>query len=433
VSALRDEISYSAGPTAPDGTLRDAYWPTPAAPAAQQQQQYHVDAASYKPSDDDVDDDDDGEEISDDETDDVLRDPAITTTYFATPAEYNKTATALSAAPPPPPAAPTYNPKILQFFTTKLAKDTTFQFNPQAMGLVRGEVLGEGFYGKVSDGTYKKDGMKRRCAIKSLKPVTPGTPVEKVLWHFAQIAYVREARLLRRITKRNPEHVVKLVGAYVGPEGSLELVLDFSLLGSIESIIAKDTFHLNDAQKANLIYQAARGIAELHAVRIVHCDVAARNFLAYFTPDAMEKGIVVKVCDLGLASKVPKGKPGYQITEPRSMPLCESPPESYFRYHTFKSDSYMLGALMHAVFTGTRPHNGVTMEKVYQAMVDGGLKLPVPPQVEKAGLGVLMGRCVSIGNGLKPFTAANLAACINNRPTVKQIVQGLEKFKNAGV
>jgi serine/threonine protein kinase len=316
------------------------------------------------------------------------------------------------------------------------SSDASLKIDPAAIQFEKQPNLGAGQFGTVSAAKMKRDGKDVRVAVKMLKSTAhAGSDADKVAFKAAQLEFLGEIKIMRRISKKNPEHCTKLLGVYAS-NGVLHAVLDFALVGSLDKFLRPDhtkATMLTDKDKGNILYQVARGLVEVHAVNVLHLDLAGRNCLAYFSPTEMEKGLQIKICDFGLAIKVPKGQPGVQLP-PRCKPARTSPPEVWRDYATFKSDIYMFGCLIWEVLTDTDPHPNVpgnlnALIKLTNDVRDGKAPITPPPPVVNAGLGDLLKRCVNVGGGIPTVTADNMRNCIANRPTAKQVVQALEKFR----
>ena len=220
-----------------------------------------------------------------------------------------------------------------------------------------------------------------------------------------QADFVHELKIMKHLTKHCPADalVTRLLGVFE-INGVLNAVLDFALVGSLDTLVLKDkrtagAAELSEHDKFNVAYQLACGLAACHAARIVHNDVATRNALAYFSPDAMDKGLIVKICDFGLSLKLPPGKKWATGDSSRPVPWKWAPIESLLfnpRFFWPPSDVYMLGCTIHEIFTGDTPFAdlGDDQSGVGIGALRDGRTVPVPAAVEKAGLGALMKRAL---------------------------------------
>jgi serine/threonine protein kinase len=408
------------------GELRAAYLPnsTTAPPPASE-------AAFYTVKDNDA---DLNEAESDDELDNNVKKVDVngmyTTTYQHREGDTYTTA---------PSTAPTVQLEgaVKAWFDAR-SSDASLKIDPAAVKFEKQPNLGAGQFGTVLAAKMKRDGKDVRVAVKMLKSTAhAGSDADKVAFKAAQLEFLGEIKIMRRVAKKNPEHCTKLLGVY-SSNGALHAVLDFALVGSLDKFLREDqktaSTKLTEKDKCNILYQVARGLVEVHSVNVLHLDLAGRNCLAYFSPTEMEKGLQIKICDFGLALKVPKGQPGVQLT-PRCKPARTSPPEVLRNYATFKSDVYMFGCLIWEVLTDTDPHPNVpghlnALTKLANDVRDGKAPITPPPPVVSAGLGDLLKRCVNVGGGIPTVTTDNMRNCIANRPTAKQVVQALERFKS---
>jgi serine/threonine-protein kinase len=105
-------------------------------------------------------------------------------------------------------------------------------------------------------------------------------------------------------------------------------------------------------QAANLVAQAAEGLAVAHAAGIVHRDVKPANFLV--TPDRR-----VKITDFGVA----RARGSSSLTETGTIigtPSYVAPEVAEGREATAASDLYSLGVVLYECLAGNRPFTGDT-------------------------------------------------------------------------
>jgi serine/threonine-protein kinase len=105
-------------------------------------------------------------------------------------------------------------------------------------------------------------------------------------------------------------------------------------------------------QAANLVAQAAEGLAVAHAAGIVHRDVKPANFLV--TPDRR-----VKITDFGVA----RARGSSSLTDTGTIigtPSYVAPEVAEGREATPASDLYSLGVVLYECLAGSRPFTGDT-------------------------------------------------------------------------
>ncbi len=213
-------------------------------------------------------------------------------------------------------------------------------------------VLGVGGMGAVLLARHVE--LDEHVAIKMLLPsATPLSPTAEPVTRF-----VREARAAIKI--RN-EHVVRIfdVGRLQG--GAPYIVMEY-LEGSdlAHTLDAKGPLPVDDA--IEYVVQACEAIAAAHALGIVHRDLKPANL---FLTRGHDGGACIKVLDFGI-SKVSGGgaSTGYSggltsTTTIMGTPCFMSPEQlRSTRDVDARADIWSMGAILHALLTGTPPYDG---------------------------------------------------------------------------
>ncbi|MFC7623061.1 serine/threonine-protein kinase [Microlunatus sp. GCM10028923] len=154
--------------------------------------------------------------------------------------------------------------------------------------------------------------------------------------------FLQEARLLRAAES---EHVVEVHDLGETADGTPYFVMGYADLGTVADLV--DRGPLEPAAAVDLIDQAARGLADLHAVGVVHRDVKPQNLLLR---SDRRLGRRLLVADLGLAKELAfasgltkvVGSPGYQAPE-QGRPGVRIDQ---------RADVYGLGAVAYRLFGG---------------------------------------------------------------------------------
>lgn len=200
-------------------------------------------------------------------------------------------------------------------------------------------VLGVGSFARVYE--VEVPGYEGPLALKlTREPVTAGDQAQRAL---------REITILRSLT--NP-HVVRTFDCGLRPDGHIYLLMDL-LAGC-----TLDEWHefrepLHPAQAVTIIHQACLGLAEAHAMGIVHRDVKPENVF-------IEKDGQIKMLDFGLARSW-DGRPvvGVNATESHMVvgtPHYCQPEQLKTRVLTPASDVYSLAMILYELLSARSPY-----------------------------------------------------------------------------
>ena len=199
-------------------------------------------------------------------------------------------------------------------------------------------VLGVGSFARVYE--VEVPGHDEPLALKlTREPVTAGDEAQRAL---------REITILRSLT--NP-HVVRTFDCGLRPDGHIYLLMDL-LEGS-----TLDQWHgfgepLHPAQAVTIVHQACLGLAEAHAMGIVHRDVKPENVF-------IESDGQIKMLDFGLARSW-DGTPvvGVNATEAHMVvgtPHYSQPEQLQTRVLTPASDVYSLATILFELLSARSP------------------------------------------------------------------------------
>lgn len=202
---------------------------------------------------------------------------------------------------------------------------------------IRG-VLGVGSFARV----YEVDapGFDRPLALKlTREPVTANEHAQRAL---------REITILRSLT--NP-HVVRTFDAGLRPDGHIYLLMDL-LSGCTLDEWHDFTEPLHPAQAVTIVHQACLGLAEAHAMGVVHRDVKPENIF-------IERDGQIKLLDFGLARSW-DGRPvvGVNATENHMVvgtPHYSQPEQLKTRVLTPASDVYSLATILYELLASRSP------------------------------------------------------------------------------
>jgi serine/threonine-protein kinase len=202
-------------------------------------------------------------------------------------------------------------------------------------------VIGVGSFARVYE--VEVPGHDYPLALKlTREPVTAGDQAQRAL---------REITILRTLT--NP-HVVRTFDCGLRPDGHIYLLMDL-LAGS--SLDAWHDFEspLHPAQAVTIVHQACLGLAEAHAMGIVHRDVKPENVF-------VETDGQIKVLDFGLARSF-DGTPvvGVNATDAHLVvgtPHYSQPEQLKTRVLTPASDVYSLAMILYELLSARAPFWG---------------------------------------------------------------------------
>ncbi|KAF7125527.1 hypothetical protein CNMCM5793_001766 [Aspergillus hiratsukae] len=128
------------------------------------------------------------------------------------------------------------------------------------------------------------------------------------------------------------------------------LTLEYMDNGDIREYIRQHGQDLTDELRLHWAKQAAEGLAALHSIGVIHCDISPRNFLLDFD-------LNLKISDFGGASL--SGSEPSAVRHPEFY--WDAPP-------TFGDDIFSLGSLIYFIMTGSYPYadrDSDEVEKLY--------------------------------------------------------------------
>ncbi|MEM9459745.1 MAG: FHA domain-containing serine/threonine-protein kinase [Myxococcota bacterium] len=199
-------------------------------------------------------------------------------------------------------------------------------------------VLGVGSFARVYE--VEAPGYDQRLALKlTREPVSSGEQAQRAL---------REITILRSLT--NP-HVVRTFDCGLRPDGHIYLLMDL-LEGRTLEQWHDFSEPLHPAQAVTIIHQACLGLAEAHAMGVVHRDVKPENIF-------IEHDGKIKMLDFGLARSW-DGTPvvGVNATESHMVvgtPHYTQPEQLQTRVLTPASDVYSLATILYELLTARAP------------------------------------------------------------------------------
>ncbi|XP_041661590.1 protein tyrosine kinase 2 beta, b isoform X1 [Cheilinus undulatus] len=238
--------------------------------------------------------------------------------------------------------------------------------------IVLGRILGEGFFGEVYDGVYKKaDGDRVNVAVKTCKDCSPDV-MEK---------FMSEAVIMKNL---DHQHIVKLIG--IIEEDPVWIVMELYQYGELGNYLTQNQHKLTNTTLVLFSLQICKALVYLEGVNMVHRDIAVRNVLVA-SPDC------VKLGDFGLSRYI-EDEEYYKASVTR-LPIKWMAPESInFRRFTSASDVWMFAVCVWEIMSsGQQPFFWLENRDVINQL-EQGIRLPKPDNCPPA-LYSLMTRCWS--------------------------------------
>jgi hypothetical protein len=233
-----------------------------------------------------------------------------------------------------------------------------------------GSVLGQGAFGVVRRAEWRG----RTVAVKQIKKSTIGD--DKAVADF-------EEEIGRMAALPMHENVVRLFGVVQLANGDVGAVVEFCAQGAlVDALYGEKARDLSPDELLQIAYDAACGVMHLHANKIVHRDIAARNVLL-----AGKKDLVAKVSDFGMArnlDSVYSGVTSEQHTAATIGPVKWMAPEQLDRMaYSRASDVFAFGVLLYEIFARSTPWPGLANVNVV-LRVSKGERMELPKSVPAA-------------------------------------------------
>uniref|UniRef100_A0A6Q2ZCU6 non-specific protein-tyrosine kinase n=1 Tax=Esox lucius TaxID=8010 RepID=A0A6Q2ZCU6_ESOLU len=272
--------------------------------------------------------------------------------------------------------------------------------------IVLGRILGEGFFGEVYEGMYKKpNGERLSVAVKTCKDCSPDV-MEK---------FMSEAVIMKTL---NHPHIVSLIG--IIEEDPVWIVMELYKFGELKNYLADNQNKLTNITLVLFSLQICKALVYLSGMNVVHRDIAVRNVL-------VASADCVKLGDFGLSRYIEDEE--YYKSSVTRLPIKWMAPESInFRRFTTASDVWMFAVCMWEILSqGQQPFFWLENRDVINQL-EQGIRLPKPDNCPPA-LYSLMTRCWSYDPRDRP-TFTELVYCLHSDVHKMEQEQEIERGRD---
>ncbi len=271
--------------------------------------------------------------------------------------------------------------------------------------------LGEGGMGRVLAASHMALGST--LAIKLLKS-------DALRYPEVPRRFMREARAMSRL---RGEHVVKVMDVGQLPSGEPYMVMEMLHGCDLSTRIKQGP--IDPALAVELIVQACEGLAEAHAIGMVHRDVKPANLFITSRPNGAP---LIKLLDFGIATAA-LGDVDHGLTSTQSVigsPSYMSPEQlRAARDVDARSDIWSLGVTLYELLSGEQPFVAPTLTALSLQIVGEphAPLLGIPPELNQ-----VLDRCLAKNRedrypNVAAFAAA-LAPLFPNGRTAADMVRG---------
>ncbi|OQS01170.1 protein kinase [Achlya hypogyna] len=187
--------------------------------------------------------------------------------------------------------------------------------------------------------------------------------------------YTAEVAMLRKLKHPN---IVLFIGACINPK--LMILTEYCSRKSLYSVIHNKAMFATIPWKfkVRMVLDAARGIAYLHANRIIHRDIKSHNLL-------VDDDWRVKVADFGISKVLDVGAQAFTHCGTSGWVAPEVLLDEDIGY-TFKADNWSFAIVMWEMIAGAHenPFLGMAPVKFYHQTINKGLRPEIDDTVDPA-------------------------------------------------
>lgn len=232
---------------------------------------------------------------------------------------------------PPPPGG--QNKQALQQNQLRPSGDLKYMINTNLIRLEE-KIIGKGHFGSVKQGTYTLKGKDIPIAVKVFQAMQRDM-IEKEMF--------KEVDVLGALD--NP-HIVKFYGFTKKPD--IMMIMEYVENGSLKNYLDQTRTSGNRVPESRLIaivIDIVKGMEYLSVVKVLHCDLAARNIL-------LTKDYMAKIADFGLSKLMTGDKDYYTRKGQDFIPLMWCAPEVIDKTkYSSKTDVWSFGVVLWECFS----------------------------------------------------------------------------------
>lgn len=219
--------------------------------------------------------------------------------------------------------------------------------------------------------------------------------------------FLREARAAVRLKS---QHCVRVIDVGRLQGGAPYMVMEL-LVGQDLANLVGEKGARSPPEAVDYILQACEGIAEAHALGLVHRDIKPQNLFVTRGLDGMP---LVKVLDFGLAKSIkstPEVRSLTNTTAVMGSPVYMSPEQMRAsRDLDAQSDLWSLGVVLYELLTGRTPFEGATLPELCSSVLNEA-PAPMPSDIPRGLMRVIV-RCLQKDPRRRYADVAELAVAL---------------------
>jgi eukaryotic-like serine/threonine-protein kinase len=219
--------------------------------------------------------------------------------------------------------------------------------------------------------------------------------------------FLREARAAVRLKS---QHCVRVIDVGRLQDGAPYMVMEL-LVGQDLADLVGEKGARSPPEAVDYILQACEGIAEAHALGLVHRDIKPQNLFVTRGLDGMP---LVKVLDFGLAKSIkstPEVRSLTHTTAVMGSPVYMSPEQMRAsRDLDARSDLWSLAVVLYELLTGRTPFEGATLPELCSSVLNEA-PAPMPSDIPRGLMRVIV-RCLQKDPRRRYADVAELAVAL---------------------